>query len=430
MKRRLNIYVHLIIVLLPMLLFGLLCPSITASFCAGAQAAQTAFSLLEDASGIQSDDFNTCALNEFWDFVNPLGDCTAATEGVFSGSARLALSVPAGTKHSISSSDTNAPRVMQPAADTDLEVEAKFQSALSEQYQIDGVLVEGTGLNEFLRFDFYSDGSDTHVYAASLADGVLHTRHHAIIADPPTHRTYMHVGRVGNEWTQSYSYDGYVYTETTSFLYTMTVSAVGVFAGNLASGSASPPAHTALVDYFLNVDSPFEDENGDRNELTVCVVGNGGVDVNPDKFSYSCYEAVDLTATADPDWTFAGWSGDLTGSNNPETVSMTGSRVITGTFTEDAYTLTINTVGSGSVGKDPDQATYHYGDVVTLTATADPGWTFTGWSGDLSGSANPETGLYLHRHQRRRQRRRLPGQQRLRQRRRRRQRHLRQRRRR
>jgi hypothetical protein len=46
-------------------------------------------------------------------------------------------------------------------------------------------------------------------------------------------------------------------------------------------------------------------------------------------------------------------------------------------FTADGYTLTVNIVGDGSVTNNPDQATYHYGDVVTLTATADPGWTFS-----------------------------------------------------
>jgi hypothetical protein len=42
-------------------------------------------------------------------------------------------------------------------------------------------------------------------------------------------------------------------------------------------------------------------------------------------------------------------------------------------------------VGNGAVVKNPDQATYHYGDVVTLTATADAGWTFEGWSGSDCG---------------------------------------------
>ena len=46
-------------------------------------------------------------------------------------------------------------------------------------------------------------------------------------------------------------------------------------------------------------------------------------------------------------------------------------------------------VGGGSVSKQPNQAQYPHGDDVTLTATASAGWTFTGWSGDAGGSANP-----------------------------------------
>ncbi|NIO63442.1 MAG: hypothetical protein GTO35_13020 [Gammaproteobacteria bacterium] len=59
--------------------------------------------------------------------------------------------------------------------------------------------------------------------------------------------------------------------------------------------------------------------------------------------------------------------------------------------TEDQYTLTINIVGNGSVTKTPDQATYTYGTIVDVNAIADAGWTFSAWSGDLSGSNNPET---------------------------------------
>ena len=59
--------------------------------------------------------------------------------------------------------------------------------------------------------------------------------------------------------------------------------------------------------------------------------------------------------------------------------------------TPDTYTLTINTTGSGSVAKSPDQSTYIYGDVVTLTATPAAGYAFAGWSGGLSGTANPAT---------------------------------------
>jgi uncharacterized repeat protein (TIGR02543 family) len=56
-----------------------------------------------------------------------------------------------------------------------------------------------------------------------------------------------------------------------------------------------------------------------------------------------------------------------------------------------AYTLTVDTVGSGSVAREPDQATYDPGTPVELTAVPDDGWDFSGWSGDASGTDNPVT---------------------------------------
>jgi uncharacterized repeat protein (TIGR02543 family) len=54
-------------------------------------------------------------------------------------------------------------------------------------------------------------------------------------------------------------------------------------------------------------------------------------------------------------------------------------------------TLTVAKVGNGTVTLDPAGGTYDYGTVVTLTATPATGYTFTGWSGDLSGTTNPTT---------------------------------------
>jgi uncharacterized repeat protein (TIGR02543 family) len=55
------------------------------------------------------------------------------------------------------------------------------------------------------------------------------------------------------------------------------------------------------------------------------------------------------------------------------------------------YTLTVNIVGNGDVTAIPDQVVYGDGTVVTLTANPDSGWAFSGWSGDLGGSDNPES---------------------------------------
>jgi len=54
-------------------------------------------------------------------------------------------------------------------------------------------------------------------------------------------------------------------------------------------------------------------------------------------------------------------------------VTMGAAKNITATFTQDLYALTVTTVGSGSVAKVPNQATYLSGTSVQLTATASPG---------------------------------------------------------
>jgi uncharacterized repeat protein (TIGR02543 family) len=125
--------------------------------------------------------------------------------------------------------------------------------------------------------------------------------------------------------------------------------------------------------------------------LTTNEVGNGSVNLEPSSSSYPSGTIVTLTPVPDPGWSFTGWSGDLTGSANPAVVTMDANKSITATFTQNNYTLTVNTTGSGSVAKSPDQPTYTYGDVVTLTATPTAGYAFAGWSGGLSGSDNPTT---------------------------------------
>ena len=125
--------------------------------------------------------------------------------------------------------------------------------------------------------------------------------------------------------------------------------------------------------------------------LTINIDGNGTVTKNPDQTTYTYGTIVELTANPDSGWSFDHWSGDLTGSNNPETITMNSDKTVTAHFTICEYTLTIIIDGSGTVTKNPDQTTYTHGTVVELTANPDTGWTFDHWSGDLTGSNNPET---------------------------------------
>ncbi len=64
---------------------------------------------------------------------------------------------------------------------------------------------------------------------------------------------------------------------------------------------------------------------------------------------------------------------------------------LTAQWTANQYTLTVNSA-HGTVTKSPDKATYTYGEEVTLSVTPDAGWTFTGWTPELTGNKVTITG--------------------------------------
>jgi predicted outer membrane repeat protein len=121
--------------------------------------------------------------------------------------------------------------------------------------------------------------------------------------------------------------------------------------------------------------------------LTI-ISAHGTVAKSPDKITYPEGDVVQLTATPSTGWSFANWTGGLTGSANPGSVTIHGNTSVTANYTQNEYTLTI-TSANGTVAKNPDQATYHEGDVVQLTATPSTGWSFANWTGGLTGAANP-----------------------------------------
>jgi len=105
------------------------------------------------------------------------------------------------------------------------------------------------------------------------------------------------------------------------------------------------------------------------------------------------YEGTELTLTAiaDTGYRFTAWGGDLSGTENPVILTMDGDKNITAGFEEmPSYALTL-TAANGSVSLDPEGGSYPEGTEVSLTATPDPGYEFSGWSGDVSGTTNPQT---------------------------------------
>ncbi|MHC5183168.1 MAG: DUF1349 domain-containing protein, partial [Planctomycetota bacterium] len=217
-----------------------------------------------DVSGIDSDDFSTPTLDtNVWTFVDPVADCSYDLSGTGTQDAYLRFHVPAGSDHDPWTDGNRTARIIQDANNVNFEIEAKFESVLDAKYQIQGLMVQQDP-NNWLRFDFnYKDG-DIINYVASFVDLSPTMRRNAAITgvNPDANPIWMKVRRLGNQWTQWYSHNGTDWTQAVQFSHTLTVTAVGVMAGN--APDASSPAFTCNVDYFFNSDSPItpEDPNG------------------------------------------------------------------------------------------------------------------------------------------------------------------------
>ena len=148
------------------------------------------------------------------------------------------------------------------------------------------------------------------------------------------------------------------------------------------SGSANPAVLTITGNMVVTATFTVN-----TYTLTTSAVGSGSV-LRNNTGPYSFGDVVLLTATPSAGWGFIAWSGDLTGSVSPIAITLNGNKTVDATFTQSSYTLTVTPVGSGSVSLN-NTGPYHLNDVVLLTATPVAGWSFTSWSGALSGSANP-----------------------------------------
>lgn len=107
---------------------------------------------------------------------------------------------------------------------------------------------------------------------------------------------------------------------------------------------------------------------------------------------YGWGEIATLTATANPGWAFSGWTGAATGTENPIAVLVNGPVQLTAHFMPQQYQVTTwtNPTGYQCCGHVSGGGLYNAGATATLEATPPNSyWSFTGWSGDLTGTDNP-----------------------------------------
>jgi len=132
-----------------------------------------------------------------------------------------------------------------------------------------------------------------------------------------------------------------------------------------------------------------------HKRLLTAVQGQGQIELEPPGGSYAVGQTVKLNAKRAANWRFRHWEGDLTGSNNPDSLVIDDNKAVTAVFTEDPglneVTLTYQIQGMGQVHLNPPGGIYEIGTSIILTAEPAAGWEFRHWTGALQGTRAQDT---------------------------------------
>lgn len=101
---------------------------------------------------------------------------------------------------------------------------------------------------------------------------------------------------------------------------------------------------------------------------------------------------VTFRATANGEYVFNGWSGSISGNDNPVSAVVTSDMNVKANFILRTYPLSLAVDGEGSISEKVISAKSEYssGTIVELTAVPALHWQFSHWEGDLTGTENPK----------------------------------------
>ncbi len=162
--------------------------------------------------------------------------------------------------------------------------------------------------------------------------------------------------------------------------------------GSVSFDNPSSASTTATINGAGTVTANFVQIN---YQISFNTIGSGSTNPSGTHF-YASGQQILISANADVGYSFSSWFANPFGSvtfgdtNSVSTSAIiNGAATITANFSQIQYALSLNIVGNGSVAKNPNQSSYHYGDTVVLTATPLSGWSFNGWTGALTSNSNP-----------------------------------------
>ncbi len=166
---------------------------------------------------------------------------------------------------------------------------------------------------------------------------------------------------------------------------------------NRWSGDSSSTSHTITVTATASSPTKSVTATFTPPQCSVSVAADpGGSATNRGTKSGDCPVSVPTTATPNTaqGYTFNRWSGDSNSTSRTITVTATASspnKSVTATFTPPQCSLSVTDGAGGSAEITSGGATGDCGRSVTIRATADDNYRFSGWSGDVSGAQSPKT---------------------------------------
>ncbi|HEY2952619.1 MAG TPA: chitobiase/beta-hexosaminidase C-terminal domain-containing protein, partial [Verrucomicrobiae bacterium] len=146
--------------------------------------------------------------------------------------------------------------------------------------------------------------------------------------------------------------------------------------GGAASGTNNPLFFT-VTNANPIVSAAFAPLSAGQFALTIIAEGNGRVTANPRGNRFNSGQSVTLTAFPDAGQLFLGWSGDASGVQNPLTVVMDQSRVITAGFSKRPRLALLSCFGALDEGALQLTITGNLGEQYQVEASEDlqPPWT-------------------------------------------------------
>jgi hypothetical protein len=127
--------------------------------------------------------------------------------------------------------------------------------------------------------------------------------------------------------------------------------------------------------------------------LDATTAGTGSVALNPPGGLYPYGTIVSLYALPGPTNYLVLWGNAGSGTNNPLSYTVNNANpsisAAFGNLATNQVSLAVFPEGGGSVSVSPAGNRFSNGQLVSILASAGPGQTFLGWSGDAAGVENP-----------------------------------------